>query len=297
LETNELQNLKKKYEDLEKEYKALLQQSKAKEESMNYVMRDIREEYEKYQNPVLKEQSLKTQLFTWQKIVDEMAHSINTDVYVAVSNLEKHKDLPRVKKAYYHTKQIRDLTNLLMWYIKRDEVPLSGEMTEVNLHEVLQTQLETIKDGISTLRLSADEHEENILKMEVPFTVEGEPIIFINTELKEVVGLLTKDILRNALKNTQEENPYVSISITEQENSINVSIINNISISKEYADWFNNKTVEEPVNISKSMKVGLRVIKMWIDLFSLQVSLIPDVQQKTTTAQLIFPKKVVYEKH
>lgn len=254
-------------------------------------------ELEKTNNQLIKELKEKIKSFEWQKIVDEMAHSINTDVYVAVSNLEKHKDLPRIQKAFYHTKQIRDLINLFMWYIKRNELQISGTHVSLNIEEIIKTQLEAIKEGISTLRLSADEHQENILKMVIPLEVEGEVNIQINKEIADSITLILKDILRNAIKNTKEENPQVTIKITGSDYSVTVEVCNNSAIKENFSLWFNNESNEEPMDISKSMKVGLRVIKMWIDLLKINAKLIPNYQDDSTTAKIVFPKEIKIEQN
>jgi len=261
----------------------------------NQVLKESQALKETTQNAALKEKELITQLETWQKVVNEMAHSINTDVYVAVANLDKHKDLPRIKKASYHVKQIRDLTNLLMWYIKRAELTISGELAPVNILELIITQIETIKDGISTLRLSSDEHQENILKMEIPIDSEGDLTVSITKEISNAIILILKDILRNALKNTNDEHPAVKMKLTGSETSVIIEIQNNQAISNEFVAWFNNETTVEPEKISQSARVGLRVIKMWIDLLKINAKFHPDYERNLTTARIIFPKEIRYE--
>ncbi|MBZ0200828.1 MAG: hypothetical protein K8H86_13240, partial [Ignavibacteriaceae bacterium] len=220
-----------------------------------------------------------------------------TDVYVAVANLDKHKDLSRIKKASYHVKQIRDLTNLLMWYINRDRLTISGELAIININKTIFTQIETIKEGISTLRISSDEHQENILKIEIPVKTEGDVTVLITKEISDAVSLVVKDLLRNAIKNTNEEHPEVTIKLIGNETSVIVEIQNNQAISKEFSAWFNNETSVEPEKMSKSARVGLRVIKMWIDLLKIDAKLLPDYQNNLTTARIIFPKEIRYEKN
>jgi len=275
----------------------------AEEQGFNRAIDEIKslenriKELEKTNNQLIRELKEKIKSFEWQKIIDEMAHSINTDVYVAVSNLEKHKDLPRIQKAFYHTKQIRDLINLFMWYIKRNELQISGTRVSLNIEEIIKTQLEAIKEGISTLRLSADEHQENILKMEIPLEVEGEVNIQINKEIADSITLILKDILRNAIKNTKEENPLVTIKIAGSDYSVTVEVCNNTAIKENFSLWFNNESNEEPMDISKSMKVGLRVIKMWIDLLKINAKLIPNYQDDSTTAKIVLPKEIKIEQN
>lgn len=296
--------LKKENDFLKREVEQLMAKIKVFElneikKEKQYKQTNIEDELkkEKTKHYTISEQKLKTQIETWQRIVDEMAHSINTDVYIAVSNLEKHKDLPRIQKAFYHTKQIRDLTNLLMWYIKRNELEISGEMKIINIADVIETQKEAIKEGISTLRLSSDEHQENLRKLEIPIEVEGNVEISLNKEISDAVTLILKDIVRNALKNTEEVNPEVKIKLIGTVENVTVEVWNNEAISEDYASWFNNETTNEPQNISKSFKVGLRVIKMWIDLLKIKAKLIPDYESNSTKARIIFPKAIRYEKN
>lgn len=289
-----LEKLQVAYNELLKRYNELRTYEKAKESQYNNLVREALKSYEQKQNPLLLEQKLKAEVSTWQKIIDEMAHSINTDVYVAVHSLEKHRELPRVEKAYFHIRQIRELTNLLMWYIKRNDLPLSNEMVSINLNEIISEQLETIKSGVTTLRLSVDDHQDLISKLEIPLSIEGSPQIIINKEIKESIPLILKDFLRNALKNTDEENPSVEINVTESEKNIEVLITNNRAILKDYADWFNGTSSTEPEGISKSSKVGLRVIKMWTELLKIEASFIPNYETNSTLTKVIFPKEVVY---
>ena len=182
-----------------------------------------------------------------------------------------------------------------MWYIKRAELTISGELAPVNILELIITQIETIKDGISTLRLSSDEHQENILKMEIPIDSEGDLTVSITKEISNAIILILKDILRNALKNTNDEHPAVKMKLTGSETSVIIEIQNNQAISNEFVAWFNNETTVEPEKISQSARVGLRVIKMWIDLLKINAKFHPDYERNLTTARIIFPKEIRYE--
>jgi len=279
---NEIDTLKRENERLRVENKLFKISATQKEETINLTLKD---------------HTSKVENESWEKIIDEMAHSINTDVFVAVANLDKHKELPRIKKASYHVKQIRDLTNLLMWYVKRKRLDISGELVTESINNIIVRQIETIKDGISTLRISSDEHQENILKMKVPIETEGDTSILISKEITDAVGLVLKDLLRNAIKNTNEEHPEVKIKLIGNENSVVVEIQNNQAISNEFSCWFNNETMDEPKMMSKSARVGLRVIKMWIDLLKIDAKLLPDYQNNLTTARIFFPKAIRYEKN
>lgn len=278
----ELEIFKIKLLQNEKKYKTIRQD----------LLKEIEAERNKSLDLVLKSKELQTQVSTWQKIVDEIAHSINTDVYLAVSNLDKHRDLPRIQKAYHHTKQIRDLTNLLMWYIKRNELQFSGEKVSLRVEDLIKKQIEDIKEGISTLRISFDEHQENILKMNIDVPTCDNAIVTINKEISDSICLVFKDILRNAIKNTDEENPVVKIDLSADDNFVTLKVMNNRAIPAEFSDWFNNLSTNEPDGISKSLKVGLRVIKIWIDYLNLKAKFYPDKENNTTIAEIIFPKEV-----
>ena len=272
----------------------LLENEKIYQNLLEDLQKELEFKKQELLNSTLTEKELQTKVTTWQKIVDEIAHSINTDVYIALTNLEKHKDLPRIQKSFYHIKQIRDLTNLLMWMIKRDEIKLSGEITSLNISELIKNQITTIKEGISTLRLSSDEHQENLLKLEVPVNGDFNAQVGINKEISDSIGLILKDLLRNALKNTVEESPQVSVNIKSDDSYVYVEIKNNNAIKEEFSNWFNDNLHDEPTYISKSTKVGLRVIKEWTKLLQINAQLIPNKEENYTITKVKFPVIVKY---
>ncbi len=231
----------------------------------------------------------------WEKIIDEMAHSINSDVFAAVSFLSGIKGSMKAKNALNHTLRIRDLINLIMTYLKRNEIVFSGKFTSVSIEEQVKEQIFTIKNSLTTLRLSEDEHEESLKKIKVPVEVLGDSNILVFQELKEAIPLIIKDLLRNAFKNTDEENPQVSVKIQGEKDFVRLEITNNKTISEAYSKWFNGETVEEP-DISKSSKVGLRVILKWTKELKITARLERNSTANTTTAILIFPKEITYEK-
>ncbi len=290
----EINRLRKENEKLAVKLKVLELKQLEKEKQFEQLVNEIVLEKEKNSQRLIIEQRLKNEIATWQKIVDEIAHSINTDVYIALTNLEKHKDLPRIQKSFYHIKQIRDLTNLLMWMIKKDEIKLSGDIISLNISELVNNQITTIKDGITTLRLSSDEHQENLLKLEVPVEGDFNAQVGINKEISESIGLILKDLLRNALKNTDEESPQVSVNIKSDDSYVYVEIKNNNAIKEEFSDWFNDNSHDEPASISKSTKVGLRVIKEWTKLLQINAQLLPNKEENYTITKVKFPTIVKY---
>ena len=246
-------------------------------------------------NELLKERAEKTSNVEWEKIINEMAHSINSDVYIAVSYLSRIDSNPDVKIALNHTKQIRDLINLIMIYLKRNVVKFSGNYDELSIKEVVNEQIETIKKSLSTLRLSTNKHEDSLQNIEIPIKVIGDTKIKIITEFKEAISIILKDLLRNAFKNTTEENPQIKIKIEKDESLIKLIIVNNQLISEDFLNWFNDGSEIEP-EISKSSKVGLRVILKWTKLLGINAKFSTDKINKTTIAEIIFPKEIRYEK-
>lgn len=299
-----IESLQLENDKLKKENTQLLSELSQKEKSINKLISDIENSHknelitsEKRIGSALKERELQAQLQTWEKIVDEMAHSINTDVFVAINSLEEETSTPKIKKAKFHISQIRDLINLYMWYIKREELSLSGDVTELDLSEIINSQINLIREGISTIRISTKEHRDNLIKMKIEPDFVGDLRINVTKEIKECVGLIIKDLLRNAFKNTIEESPRVEIRASGEESRIHIEIENNKAISNDFAEWFNGQSDEEPNNIAKSTKVGLRVIKMWLKLLKINAKLIPDSGNDSTKAIINFERTIKYEKH
>jgi len=245
-------------------------------------------------NELLRERGRKSEKKEWEKIIDEMAHTINSDVYVAVSYLSRTSQTPEVQLALAHTKQIRDLINLIMFYLKRKEIRFSGKTVSLSVVKVVNEQISIIKNSLSTLRLALEEHERNLKLLDIPVSVTGNTDIVVPFELKEAITVIVKDLLRNAFKNTEETNPEVAVEISGETNAVKVEIINNKAIDEKFSKWFNGESEKEP-QISKSMKVGLRVIKKWVEELDIKASLVGDVKSNKTVATIIFPREIRYE--
>ena len=225
-----------------------------------------------------------------------MAHSINTDVYAALSYLSKNLENEKIKKAASNIQQIRDLTNLIMWYLKRDKLQLSGSIQLVSIEEVIKAQIETIKAGIHTLRLTTSHHRDKIINMSVNIDKDGPCTIEIDKDLVNAIDLIFKDVLRNALKNTDENEPNVSIKITDNDKNVSVKISNNILIPAYELNWFNKGLETDELIMSKSSKVGLRLVKKWSQYLQIYNRLTVDEIKKETTFHLTIPKEVNIEK-
>lgn len=301
----EIEQLKSRLSELEDKYKQLSEERNKLAHSQNAVSTTINQMLADAKKKVVEEtqkaQKLSADLLIknsqvgeWAKIIDEMAHTINSDVYVAVYYLSKSSET-NVVSGLNHVKQIRDLINLLMWYLKRDDLNISGDLISINLTSVLSEQIELVSNSLSTLRISSDDHFENLQKMKPEYEHGNDYQVNITKEVSSAVGLIIKDIVRNAFKNTDEDNPFVRAKIEETHNEVIISITNNTLISDDFSDWFNGVTTMEP-EISKSSKVGLRMIKKWTDLLNISAKLIPNSELNTTTAVLNFPKEIKYEK-
>ncbi len=66
-----------------------------KEKNLNNYVRELDAAKQLNVGAILREKELQTLAESWERIVDELAHSINTDVYVAVSAMSKFLDNPK----------------------------------------------------------------------------------------------------------------------------------------------------------------------------------------------------------
>ncbi|MBE2279752.1 MAG: sensor histidine kinase [Ignavibacteriaceae bacterium] len=296
MNSTEIDALKKRVLQLEIEN----QNCRLEKEEMFKNLNKIIQEKDKFQrehsNLLLKEQELRNISRSYEIIIDELAHSINSDIFIAVNFLSRSLDNPKIKKADSHIKQVRDLNNLLMTYLKRDELQFSGQFKEIVLEQVLNEQIELIKNSLSTLRISSDEHEENLEKLIVTPEIKGNSTVLIVEEFASALSLIVKDLIRNAFKHTNEENPEITVSLEDNESYVILLIKNNRAIDPVLADWFNNNSLADPQNMSKSSKVGLRVVKKWVDLLKIPVKYVSNKKDDYTTVEVKFPKRIAYDK-
>lgn len=237
-----------------------------------------------------------TELQTWQRIVDEMAHSINTDVFAALSNLNEITDDTAVNKAKHNIKRIRDIANLIMWDLNKARLPASTTILEIDLHQLIQTQIDAIKDGIDSLRLSIREHKSKLTQLVIPITAKNECAVRIDDNIETGLELIIKDLLRNAFQNTDEENPFISVEIFPSEDFISLIITNNRLISEKELLWFNEGIDDDDIQMSKSSKVGLRLVKRWFKNLSINGNFLTDPKTNQTSIKLQIPKVIRYEK-
>lgn len=290
--------LKKENIDLKESLKELQDLNDAQLRNLNNLLEEAREEIRNSEdrnlNNLTSEAEAKGGKEEWEKIIDEMAHSINNDVYLAVSKLSRIKNDERVQSAKYHVNKIRDLVNLIMLYLKRNEVPFSNEYSILDINNILADEIAGIEESLNTLRISSREHLKNLESLKTTFTPIENSSLSINKELESTIGLILKDIIRNAYKNTNEENPKVSVSLISSDNFVDVIITNNILIPDDFVAWMNETSDIEP-EISKSMKVGLRVVKKWSDLLKIKIVLKKLVDINSTEVTLRIPREVRYD--
>lgn len=297
-QTKIIAHLRKENLDLKDSLKELEEINDAQSRNLNNLLEEAREEIRNSEsrnlNKLTSEAEEKGGKEEWEKIIDEMAHSINNDVYLAVSKLSRIKNDEKIQSAKYHVNKIRDLVNLIMLYLKRDEVPFSNEYSKLDINIIIADEIAGIEESLNTLRISSREHLKNLESLKTTFTPIENSSLSINKELVSALGLILKDIIRNAYKNTDEENPKVSVSLISFDNFLDVIITNNILIPDDFVAWMNGTSEIEP-EISKSMKVGLRVVKKWSDLLEIKIVLKKLIDINSTEVTLRIPREIRYD--
>lgn len=296
---NEIKKLKAEKSVLEEEIKNIKLREIEREKNLNNLILEVRKFQSETLNSALKEKDLQAQLITWQRIVDEMAHTINTDVFAALFSLDK---IPLTqgnenykRKALHNIKRIRDLTILIMWDLNKDRLKPPEKLIEVDLVFLLNSQIDTIKDGIESLRLSIREHREKLLNLEIPITSDENCIVMIHDNIEPALELIIKDLLRNAFQNTDEKDPRINIKVENADLAYYITISNNRLISEEEIKWFNNNEEFENISMSKSSKVGLRLVKRWAKNLKLRISFSTDNTSNFTSVRILIPKEIRYE--
>lgn len=281
---------------LKRENADLLSKMILKEKTVASLFEEKTKLISQVQNIALHEQAIQTELTTWQKVVDEMAHSINTDVFAALSNLNKENDSPSINKTKHNIKRIRDIANLIMWDLNRSRLPASTCMISVDLAQLIKTQIDTIKDGMDSLRLSIREHKTKLLQLAIPVIYENECSLQIDDNIEAGLELIIKDLLRNAFQNTDEENPKITIELFSTDEIITLQITNNRLISEKEILWFNDDIDDDEIQMSKSAKVGLRLVKRWFKILKMTGKFTVNSALNETTITLKIPKWIKYEK-
>lgn len=291
---------KKEIELLKQKIEILITEAAEREKTLNNLIKERLESEllarEVTQNAVLREKELQTEVSTWQKVVDELAHSINTDVFAALSNLNEIVEDINIKKAKNNIKRIRDITNLILWDLNKSRLPASKNLIELDIFQLISSEIESIKDGIDSLRLSVREHKKKLIELNIPIKAKNKCIVQIDDNIAAGLELIIKDILRNAFQNTDEENPQISVEMFSQDEIIYLIIKNNRLISEMELRWFNEGIDDNNIPMSKSAKVGLRLVKRWFINLGIKGEFLIDLGANQTSISLKIPKVIKYEK-
>lgn len=228
----------------------------------------------------------------WGTVVEQLAHTIQQDVSLAFKKLE-YSDIEGAK---HFIKNINELTDGFMWYLKRPMNPLKAEYDSLELNSFFKSIIEDLNKGLETLRLSDGSHLESLKKfMQNKFVLNTttEAIIFIQKTLEKPLKIIIKDILKNALRNTNEVNPLIELSINKIDDRFVIKIINNIAIEKDYEDLF-NYGIETDFNIQKEAKVGIRLIRKICPCLQIKPFLKGVSEKNITITTIEIPRKIDY---
>jgi signal transduction histidine kinase len=298
-----IQELKIENDKLKKEIEIIKLREIEREKTLNKVILERSSIQKQSLNTLIKDKELQSQLRTWQRIVDEMAHSINTDVFAAISNLsnvpEDNEFFTYVNKAIHNISRIRDIANLIMWDLNKERLPEAKELHIIDIGELIKSQIGAIKDGIDSLRLSIREHKQKLFSLEIPIQIDGNCEIEIDDNIEPALELILKDLIRNAFQYTDEENPSIKISLKGNEFYVEILISNNRLISQQEIDWFNKREeeiVDESIPMSKSAKVGLRLVKKWARNLNTRCSFSIDKENGYTNILIQVPRLIKYDK-
>lgn len=301
-----INNKNNKIDLLENERKKFVEKIKELNDQLesitNNFNRTIKESYEqriedeKRNRDLFNEQAkLKNQIETWQLVVDEIAHTIHTDLDIAAKTITKFDESDLRNKTFYHIIHVRDLVDLTMWFIKRDELlPEKEKKVRLNLPEILSKQIETVMDGYDSLRIPDEAHKKLIRKLSIVPIINGECKIITRKSLEKVFHLIFKDLLRNAFRNTNPVSPLISISLTELEDKIEFVLKNNKKMPENWKKWIEGDEGINPPE-EKSQKVGLRIIKKWLQFLTIAVRVSINNDEDSTTFYLSIPKEIKIE--
>jgi len=219
---------------------------------------------------LLRERDALSRSTEWEKIIDEIAHTINNNTTYAANALRPFIDSdPAFSRSFYYIKEIHDLLEMILYYLKKDEIFLdAGNDLQLNLGELFTERLGLLKEIIPSLRLNTLQHRDNLLLMSIPLDCETGCLIDTDEKSLVLLKIIFMDILKNAVRNTNRENPQVSISITKGNNDVNIRITNNNLIDELLCNWLNDPHSEEP-SVHKSSMVGLRIILKWIKFLNI----------------------------
>jgi light-regulated signal transduction histidine kinase (bacteriophytochrome) len=228
----------------------------------------------------------------WEKVIDELAHSLNTNLGAtrdSINSIILEASDPNIiqhsSDAEHYLRESAELVDLTLDSLKVDIN--QDNLSKILLSDIIESQLNIIKKGLNTLRFSTHKHLENVKKMNIPISFDSS--IKIET-YSTAANLIIKDLIKNAFLNTDSENPQVTITTKRIDPDTCLLIItNNKAISKEWADWINFDTEQEEIRMSKSRRVGMRVVKRWKPKLKWQIFVSYDQNDNLTTTTVTIP--------
>ncbi len=265
-------------------------------EQLNAKLNDERLKKERAEDSTRAEIKSKAELETkvkeWQSIAEQMAHTFNSDIFVAQHALLKIEDSTHRRKAFAHLMEVKELTDLIMWRLKKHYYFNKNEnLIKKDVAIMVKDQITTILDSLSILRLSSRQHQKLLSELSPEIEVMGNCTVEVTEQIGAALGAIIKDLLKNSFKNTDQENPKVEFRITERNNDILCEFSNNLAMEDDFKEWFLGRTEIEPDG-STSTKVGLRIVKSWLRLLDISYDVEINKEHNWTTVILTIPIKI-----
>ncbi len=229
----------------------------------------------------------------WEQIIDQLAHSLNTNIGAAKNSIrmlvetlsEKAKKDLATRSDKYLT-EVADLVELTLNSVK---VNVEENITLRNLSSIIHEQIEVIKEGIETLKFSGIQHKINVRNMNP--ILELDDTIMLETYIR-AAELIIKDLLKNAFTNTGQENPFVKIKTMQKDDEYFIlQIENNKAISHQWAKRINEGIEDENLRMSKTQAVGMKVVRKWNEKLRWSINVAADEINNFTTTTLTIPVK------
>lgn len=278
---------------LKRENTELLSKIIAKEKVISTLLEEKTKLSSQVQNVSLHEKALQTELTTWQDIIYKLAHSINNDLHNAAQILNSKDNDDELTNAFYHIKRVDDLVKLNLWLLKKDELP--EEWKTIQLSKEIEELIASTKRGLSTLRVST-EFQIKLAQLNVTTNYTGNSTITsMREKLDTVISIILQDLIRNAFKYSDSNNPEVAVSIDgSSEDEVKIVFMNNKIMDDRFVRYINFRDTEP--DISDSSKVGLRSILDWVKIISgMQITCSNNLSQNKCEIELIIPRNVDYE--
>lgn len=262
----------------------------------------------------------------WKTIVDEMSHSMafpfgevnrrlhETSVYIDRGNLSAASS--QLQQARAVVDQLSGINKFLFYLVKASEsspenwdYPMREalEIKDVSLTTLFDDCLNNIGYSLPLLQLSTFNHKEKIQSSIDQFradTLKAIERLRIRV-VPDGLRIVLLDLLKNALKETDEQNPNIEVSFVKNFNEAFHALCfkNNKSMTKEAYNFLVHGNETE--SMSKSRKVGWRTIKRilgfkWLvesatlcDYYVDPSSIEPQLGE--TKIFLLIPKEAVHE--